>query len=52
MVTRRGFNSALAATLAVPRALAADKAVAPQKVLRYAFPTSETGFDPAQISDL
>jgi ABC-type transport system substrate-binding protein len=25
---------------------------APQKVLRYAFPVAETGFDPAQISDL
>lgn len=24
----------------------------PAKVLRYAFPTSETGFDPAQLSDL
>jgi ABC-type transport system substrate-binding protein len=27
-------------------------AQAPQKVLRYAFPIAETGFDPAQISDL
>jgi ABC-type transport system substrate-binding protein len=27
-------------------------AQAPQKTLRYAFPAAETGFDPAQISDL
>ncbi len=39
---------------AVP-ALAADKDAAPTgapKVLRFAFPIAETGFDPAQISDL
>ncbi|HSN32322.1 MAG TPA: ABC transporter substrate-binding protein, partial [Ideonella sp.] len=48
-LTRRTFNAALATTAA--SAFAADAASAP-KVLRYAFPTSETGFDPAQISDL
>jgi hypothetical protein len=25
---------------------------APEKIFRYAFPVAETGFDPAQISDL
>jgi len=30
----------------------AQSAASPQKVLRYAFPVAETGFDPAQISDL
>ncbi len=30
----------------------AREAVAPQKVLRLAFPTAETGFDPAQVVDL
>ena len=29
-----------------------DQAAQPLKVLRYAFPVAETGFDPAQISDL
>jgi len=29
----------------------ADRAIAP-KVLRYAFPAAETGFDPAQVTDL
>ncbi len=29
-----------------------DQAAQPLKVLRYAFPIAETGFDPAQISDL
>ena len=30
----------------------ADPAPAPLKVLRYAFPVAETGFDPAQVTDL
>ena len=38
---------ALAAWAAVPAA-AAD----PDKVFRYAFPIAETGFDPAELSDL
>ena len=29
-----------------------EKAPAVEKVLRYAFPVAETGFDPAQLSDL
>ncbi len=51
MIDRRQFTATLAgaAALAVPPARA--QAAAP-KVLRYAFPTAETGFDPAQISDL
>jgi ABC-type transport system substrate-binding protein len=39
---------AACAMLAGPPVGAAD----PPKVLRYAFPTAETGFDPAQVSDL
>jgi ABC-type transport system substrate-binding protein len=38
----------VAATFALPAAGAAD----PNKVLRIAFPTAETGFDPVRISDL
>ncbi len=41
---------AVAASLALACGVAA--AQAPKKVLRYAFPVAETGFDPAQISDL
>jgi len=37
-------------TLAAPAS--AGDAAAGEKVLRYAFPVAETGFDPAQISDL
>ena len=33
-------------------ALAQGPSAKPEKVLRYAFPIAETGFDPAQISDL
>ncbi|OYV02286.1 MAG: bicyclomycin resistance protein [Burkholderiales bacterium PBB5] len=45
--------------LAIPAGQAADPASAalpaaaqPAKVLRYAFPTGESGFDPAQVTDL
>ena len=41
--------------LATSLALACSPSLAqnaPQKVLRYAFPIAETGFDPAQITDL
>jgi len=48
---RRGSAAALAALLA-PWARAVPQAAAPQKVLRYALRVAETGFDPAQISDL
>jgi len=44
-------NAALVALLVALPALAADGA-APPKVLRVSFPIAETGFDPAQISDL
>jgi ABC-type transport system substrate-binding protein len=37
---------------AISVTLASTCAMAQQKVLRYAFPIAETGFDPAQISDL
>ena len=43
----------LAALLALQGAAAADAGRAPAaKVLRYAFPAAETGFDPAQVTDL
>ncbi|WP_418318090.1 ABC transporter substrate-binding protein [Piscinibacter sakaiensis] len=43
--------SAVAAIAAQPAA-AQSAAATPPKVLRYAFPVAETGFDPAQLSDL
>jgi ABC-type transport system substrate-binding protein len=43
---------ALATSLALACGSAASQTAAPKKVLRYAFPIAETGFDPAQISDL
>ncbi len=57
MTPRRAFHAALllAGLLLGSHALAAADApgAAPaQKVLRYAFKVAETGFDPAQISDL
>ncbi|RQP24435.1 ABC transporter substrate-binding protein [Piscinibacter terrae] len=47
---RRSFIALSAATLAAPEL--AHAAEAPLKVFRYAFPTAESGFDPAQITDL
>jgi len=46
--------AALAASLAFPLGAHAEQSAAgtQQKVLRYAFRTAETGFDPAQISDI
>ena len=49
---RRRFGLLLASTL-LSLACATAPAQTPQpKVLKYAFPVAETGFDPAQISDL
>ncbi len=52
-------GGAIAFAAGLPALLCAAQAQAPatshatgQKVLRYAFPVAETGFDPAQISDL
>ena len=45
-----GLNAGIIATL--PFAVSNGHAAAPKKVLRYAFRVAETGFDPAQISDL
>ena len=39
-------------TLTANQAQAAGPAAGSEKVLRYAFPIAETGFDPAQLSDL
>ncbi|WOB08480.1 ABC transporter substrate-binding protein [Piscinibacter gummiphilus] len=51
---KRGLGAALMALLMVMAAPAvqAQSAGSAPKVLRYAFPVAETGFDPAQISDL
>lgn len=51
---RAGVVAACLLLPAAPAVLAADAptAAAPLKVLRYAFRVAETGFDPAQISDL
>ncbi len=46
---RRLLQAALAAPLVGESAAAADEA---PKVLRYAFQSAETGFDPAQLTDL
>jgi ABC-type transport system substrate-binding protein len=53
--SRAARRRALAALAASPFALAAPAAAADGtrlKVLRYAFPIAETGFDPAQLTDL
>ena len=53
--SRRAFAQALAASpvaLATIPAHGQTGAASGQKVLRYAFEVSETGFDPAQINDL
>lgn len=47
-----GWLVAAAAALATPPGAAQTAPPTGQKVLRYAFPVAETGFDPAQISDL
>jgi len=51
---KRRDTLALGAALALPGlplAAAASDSGAPRKVLRYAFPIAETGFDPAQVTD-
>lgn len=53
-MSRRAFlgqASALSALAALPASTIAQAAL-PQKVFRWSFPVAETGFDPAQISDL
>ena len=46
----RAFCCVLAITLSASSLLAQNRP--PEKVLRYAFPIAETGFDPAQLSDI
>ena len=48
----RTWLACLAAALAATHAAAQAPLPTGQKVLRYAFPIAETGFDPAQLSDL
>ena len=54
LACRRGMRALaivwLTLTLAFPSA--ASAAPDPRKVLRYAFPVAETGFDPSQVEDL
>ena len=53
-MSRRDFlrtGSSIAAAAALPLS-SISRARSQQKVFRYAFPSAETGFDPAQISDL
>ncbi len=47
-----GLSLAATAPIAIAKPDAQVTANAQPKVLRYAFPAAETGFDPAQISDL
>ena len=55
-MSRRAFlahTATLAASTVLPDgAFAQGSAARPLKRLRVVFPTAETGFDPAQISDL
>ena len=48
----RSVLLALATSLALAAGAATAQVAAAPKTLRYAFPVAETGFDPAQISDL
>jgi ABC-type transport system substrate-binding protein len=50
--TRAGSSFVAACIAAAVLSMPAAAAEPPQKVLRYAFRVAETGFDPAQISDL
>jgi ABC-type transport system substrate-binding protein len=50
-ITRRAAGTALLSLAAAP-AWPQAAAAAELKVLRYAFPVAETGFDPAKLSDL
>ncbi|HEU0202398.1 MAG TPA: hypothetical protein VFR86_18455, partial [Burkholderiaceae bacterium] len=57
MTTRRRFIGSLAALPALASSSAAAAPAQPaapagERVIRYALPAAETGFDPAQISDL
>jgi ABC-type transport system substrate-binding protein len=52
MTTRRRFLQSGATVATVPTAVLAQGRVASGKVLRVAFATAETGFDPAQVQDL
>lgn len=49
---KRGLGTALLVLLMVVAPAAPAQDGKAQKVLRYAFPAAETGFDPAQISDI
>jgi len=52
MVRSLVFALALSAAFLAPVRAADERAATPPKVLRYAFPASESGFDPAQVTDL
>ena len=50
--SRRNAVKALAAIPLATSSSVQAQSAAPEKVLRYAFETAETGFDPVQLSDL
>jgi len=50
--SRRALTQSLLALPVAATARAQDSTAKRRKVLRYAFPIAETGFDPAQLSDL
>lgn len=53
MFRTRAWVTSLCLALGLATVVAAQPASpAPEKVLRYSFPTAETGFDPTQINDL
>ncbi len=52
MSRRRFLRNAAALSLPSPVLAQAVNTTHPAKVLRYAFPAAETGFDPVQISDI
>ena len=49
---RRRWLAATLGAAALPAPAAGPSTTPRAKVLRFAFPAAETGFDPAQISDL
>jgi ABC-type transport system substrate-binding protein len=51
-ITRRTAGGALLSLATLPAWAQSTVPAAPTKILRYAFPVAETGFDPAKLSDL
>src|SRR5262245_56616700 len=51
-MVRSGVWALVALVIAAAAPCASAESAAAPKVLRYAFPAAETGFDPAQVTDL